>query len=107
MSTWAQDMPDTITVASQTGARDDGAPTYGTQRTVSCMYVKAAKVVRNQDGEVADITSQIITHDEIKESDAIWVTGTDTSDEGESARPQSVAVYHDLDGSDELWEVTL
>lgn len=108
MSTWLGQMPDTITVAPQTGVRDsDGAPEYGAQVEVKCMYVGGASVVRNQDGEVVSINASIYTHNEISQTHAIWVEGTDTAKEDEARTPVAVKAFHDLSGSDHLWEVEL
>ena len=109
MSTWIGEMTDTITVAPSTGVAGSGStkPTYGTQSTVQCFYVDGANVVRDADGELVDITATFYTQTEINEGDAIWVSGTDTNDDGDARTPKAVTHHHDLSGGDDVWEVEL
>lgn len=107
MSTWSDCFPDTVTVAAPTGAADDGTPTFGAQSEIACMYVDGANVTRNADGEIVDVSATFYTHDEVGDGWAVWVPGTDTTDDDEARTPESVTEYHDFEGDDDLWEVTL
>lgn len=107
MSTWLGEMTDTVTVADVTGADGAAKPTYGTQSEVACFYVDGAKVTRDADGNLADVTSVFYTHTQVAKDAAIWVAGTNTANDAEARTPVAVTRYHDLTGEDDLWEVEL
>lgn len=107
MGTWSSEMTKMGWVARQLSTSNTGDPTFGTPSPFSYRRERKEVVVRNSDGVYYDSRDLLITHDEIRETDMVWLEGADKSDTSAGKVVANVDVTSDLDGLDTLFEVML
>lgn len=81
---------DTVTIARSTGVGSAGDPSFAAQTTIKARVEYGGTIVASQSGEEIRSDVSIASHEEIKNTDRIWLPGANTADTGESRRPIQV-----------------
>lgn len=97
---------DTVTVAT-VAVDDELAETTSNKREVPCHYEQDSSRIVGDNGEVVDVADQFTTHEPVEKGEYVWPPGANTANLDEAVEVSAVKNAPSLDGTTELYEVTL
>lgn len=106
MTTFAGDMPHTITIAEPSGVDAAGSPSYGAQTTAPARVQSKTSIVRGVE-EDAEAEHVVYTYAAVSRAARVWLPGTNTANADEARKPLSVETMTDLAGGESITKVVL